>query len=72
MFGRFCLFLSPLLQRLLGDSVHLQLESDQDLWPIKINLDQFEHIFCILAANASDAMPAGGTLQIHAIILWMV
>ena len=59
--------LSPLLQRLLGDSVHLQLESDQDLWPIKINLDQFEHIFCILAANASDAMPAGGTLQIHAI-----
>lgn len=59
--------LNPLLQRLLGDSVHLQLESDQDLWPIKINLDQFEHIFCILAVNASDAMPAGGTFQIRAI-----
>ena len=63
--------LSPLLQRLLGDNVHLQLESDQDLWPIKINLEQFEHIFCILAVNASDAMPAGGTLQIRAIKLWM-
>ena len=59
--------LSPLLQRLLGDNIHLQLQLDQDLWPIKINLSQFEHIFCILAVNASDAMPAGGTLQIRAI-----
>ena len=59
--------LNPLLQRLLGDNVHLHMESNQDLWPIKINLDQFEHIFCILAVNASDAMPAGGTLQIRAI-----
>ena len=59
--------LSPLLQRLLGDNIHLQLQLDQDLWPIKINLSQFEHIFCILAVNASDAMTAGGTLQIRAI-----
>jgi two-component system, cell cycle sensor histidine kinase and response regulator CckA len=58
--------LSPLLQRLLGDSVRLQLESDEDLWPIKINLEQFEHIFCILAVNARDAMSGGGALQIRA------
>jgi two-component system, cell cycle sensor histidine kinase and response regulator CckA len=59
--------LSPLLQRLLGDNVHLQMELDKDLWPIKINLEQFEHIFCILAVNARDAMPAGGSFQIRAI-----
>jgi two-component system, cell cycle sensor histidine kinase and response regulator CckA len=43
------------------------MELDRDLWPIKVNLEQFEHIFCILAVNASDAMPAGGTFQIRAI-----
>jgi two-component system cell cycle sensor histidine kinase/response regulator CckA len=43
------------------------MELDKDLWPIKINLEQFELIFCILAVNATDAMPAGGTFQIHAI-----
>ena len=43
------------------------MELNQDLWPIKTNLEQFEQIFCILAVNASDAMPAGGTLQIRAI-----
>jgi two-component system, cell cycle sensor histidine kinase and response regulator CckA len=58
---------SPLLQCLLGDNVHLHMELDQDLWRIKINLEQFEQIFCILAVNATDAMPAGGTFQIRAI-----
>jgi signal transduction histidine kinase len=58
--------LASLLQRLVGERNQLQIVIDPDLWPIKADLNQFEHLFCSLTANARDAMPNGGHLRISA------
>ncbi|MFO1185889.1 MAG: PAS domain-containing protein [Bauldia sp.] len=57
--------ISILLQRLLGESVKLQLFHGRDLWPIKADLNQFEQVIINLAVNARDAMPKGGLLSIR-------
>jgi two-component system cell cycle sensor histidine kinase/response regulator CckA len=57
--------LQILLQRLLGESVRLQLVHGRDLWPIKFDLNQFEQVVINLAVNARDAMPNGGTMTIR-------
>ena len=57
--------LSILLERLLGENVKLQLVHGRDLWPIKVDLNQFEQVIINLAVNARDAMPNGGTMTIR-------
>ncbi|MEO8667603.1 MAG: PAS domain-containing protein [Bauldia sp.] len=57
--------LSILLQRLLGESVKLQLVHGRELWAIKADLNQFEQVVINLAVNARDAMPKGGTMTIR-------
>ena len=57
--------LSVLLDRLLGETVTLVVEHDQDLWPIKADLNQLEQVIVNLAVNARDAMPDGGSLTIR-------
>jgi two-component system cell cycle sensor histidine kinase/response regulator CckA len=57
--------LSILLQRLLGESVKLQLLHGRDLWPVKADINQFEQVIVNLAVNARDAMPTGGALSIR-------
>jgi two-component system cell cycle sensor histidine kinase/response regulator CckA len=59
--------LTLLLQRLLGEGNQLQLALDPDLWPIKADDEQFEEIFPVLAVNAREAMPNGGSLRIRAV-----
>jgi two-component system cell cycle sensor histidine kinase/response regulator CckA len=58
--------LNSLLQRLLGEGNQLQMVLDRDLWPIKAGEQQFEQIFLVLAFNAREAMPNGGSLRIRA------
>ena len=58
--------LTSLLQRLLDEGVQLQMALDQDVWPIKADEWQFEEILLILAVNAKEAMPNGGSLRIRA------
>ncbi len=57
--------LSMLLQRLLGESVKLELVHGRDLWPVKFDLNQFEQVIVNLAVNGRDAMSKGGIMTIR-------
>jgi len=57
--------LRMLLSRLVGNSIHLQIEHGRDLWPVKADLGQFEQVIVNLAVNARDAMPEGGDLTVR-------
>jgi CheY-like chemotaxis protein len=53
------------LSRLIGEDIELVFKPGSDLWRIKIDPSQLDHILANLAANARDAMPKGGRLQIE-------
>lgn len=56
--------LQKLLARIIGEDVHLQVDLDSALPPIRVDPGQIEQVIVNLAVNARDAMPAGGTLVI--------
>src|SRR5665811_545841 len=56
--------LENLLKRLIGEKVKLEVVHGCDLWPIKVDLSQFEQVIVNLAVNARDAMPDGGKLTV--------
>ena len=57
--------LNMLLKRLIGEKVVLELKHGRDLWPVKVDISQFEQVIVNLAVNARDAMPEGGRLQLR-------
>lgn len=54
-----------LLKRLIGEKVTLELLHGRDLWPVKVDVSQFEQVIVNLAVNARDAMPNGGKLTVR-------
>jgi two-component system cell cycle sensor histidine kinase/response regulator CckA len=57
--------ISVLLDRLLGETIELEVVHGRDIWPIKADLNQLEQVIVNLAVNARDAMPKGGKLIIR-------
>jgi two-component system cell cycle sensor histidine kinase/response regulator CckA len=57
--------LTMLLRRLIGEKVKLDLVHGRDLWPVKVDVSQFEQVIVNLAVNARDAMTDGGTLTVR-------
>jgi two-component system cell cycle sensor histidine kinase/response regulator CckA len=57
--------LTMLLRRLIGEKVALEVVHGRDLWPVKVDISQFEQVIVNLAVNARDAMPDGGKLSVR-------
>jgi two-component system cell cycle sensor histidine kinase/response regulator CckA len=57
--------LTMLLRRLIGEKVKFDPVHGRDLWPVKVDVSQFEQVIVNLAVNARDAMPDGGKLTIR-------
>ncbi|MEM8854209.1 MAG: ATP-binding protein [Pseudomonadota bacterium] len=57
--------LSVMLDRLLGETIHLDINYGRDLWPVLADLSQVEQVVINLSVNARDAMAGGGTLSIR-------
>ena len=64
--------IAPLLRRLLGGRVHLELALEEPGRQVLADPAQLDQVLLNLAVNARDAMPDGGTLTIatgHAVVL---
>jgi two-component system cell cycle sensor histidine kinase/response regulator CckA len=57
--------IEPLLARLIGSHIELQLRPSEDTWQVQVDPVQLEQVIVNLAVNARDAMPSGGTLLIE-------
>ncbi len=55
-----------MLQRLLGETVDVVVETEPELWSCEVDPAQLEVSLVNLGINARDAMPNGGTLTIAA------
>ena len=55
----------PMLQRLLGETIHLVTVPSPDLGSVKADPGQIEQVIMNLAVNSRDAMPDGGRLTIE-------
>ena len=51
---------------LAGGTIAVQFVIPDDLWPVKADKGQLAEVISNLTLNAKEAMPAGGTLHIHA------
>ena len=57
--------LQPMLRRLLGERVKIDIRLERQLDAVMADATQMEQVIVNLAVNARDAMPAGGTLTIE-------
>src|SRR5260370_24712042 len=57
--------LTMLLRRLIGRKVKLDLIPRRDLWPVQVDVSQFEQVVVNLAVNARDAMTDGCKLPVR-------
>ena len=53
-----------LVRRVIGEAITVEIDADRTLWPLLVDPAQFDSAIVNLAANARDAMPGGGRLNI--------
>ncbi len=53
-----------MLQRLIGEDVHLVWRPEEDIWPIEIDPSQVDQILANLCVNARDAISGVGKIEI--------
>lgn len=58
--------LSELLSASLPRSIRLEMDLPSDLWPIAVDIGEFELAILNLTVNARDAMPRGGAIRLRA------
>ena len=57
--------MEPLMRRVTGENLHLELSLDPQLGNVKADPAQMEQVIMNLVLNAQDAMPGGGTVTIE-------
>jgi PAS domain S-box-containing protein len=57
---------AKLLRRSIGESITVELQILEGVWPVRIDVSQLDSSLLNLAVNARDAMPNGGRLIIEA------
>ena len=55
-----------MLQRSLRADVQVEMEFDDDLWPVEVDPGELELAILNICVNSRDAMPEGGTILISA------
>ena len=63
--NRLLIDFETLAKRAAGESIHLGLDLDPGIDPIRIDAAQFESAVLNLIVNARDAMPAGGNIHLR-------
>ncbi len=61
------LMLRSIVAALIGSNVRYEFSLQEKLWNIEADLKQMEQVLYVLATNAREAMPQGGTLKIRAL-----
>ena len=57
--------MAEMLKRTLGETIVIETDTDDALWPVKLDRSGFENALLNLCLNARDAMPRGGTIRIE-------
>jgi len=63
--------LSPMLERLMGEHIHVALSLDRGALRVKVDPTHLEQVLLNLALNARDAMDNGGHLGIECRLAWV-
>ena len=53
-----------MLERIIGEGIAVAWQPAQDLWPVRFDPGQLDHVLANLAVNARDAMAGVGTLTV--------
>ena len=59
--------LSSVVSALAGSNVRHEFHLQEDLWNIEVDVKQMDQVIYVLVANAREAMPHGGTLEVRAV-----